>query len=317
MSQRVERAAESDAAHNVFDVIVIGDGFAGLYKLHRLRGLGLSARVFEQGDGGGGAWFWKRYSGVRCDVESLQYSYSFSEDLDREWTWAERFATQPESLRYINCVAYKFDLRKDVQFDTRVEALIFRDGAGVWRVMTRDGEQFMSRFVITAMGCLSSGKAPDIKGLEDFTGQTLFTGRWPKAGGDLSGKRVCVIGTGSPAIRAIPELAKPADHLTIFQRQANFSVPARNAPLTPERFAEWQGNLREHRRRAREEAITGVIYKFATKSAQDAAPEERQAAFEDRWRAGGAGFMHAYNDLLLNEASTRVAADFVRGYAGA
>lgn len=312
MSQAADRASDPDAACKVFDVIVIGAGFAGLYMLHRLRGLGLSARVLEQGDGVGGTWFWNRYPGARCDVESLQYSYSFSEELEREWSWTERFATQPEILRYINYVADKFDLRKDIQFDTRVEALNFQDSAGVWRVTTRDGEEFTSRFVIAATGCLSSGKAPDIKGLEGFAGQTLFTGRWPKEGADLAGKRVCVIGTGSSAIQAIPEIAKAAGHLTVFQRTANFSIPARNAPLTPERVSEWKGNLREHRRRAREEAITGVIYKFAVKSAQDAAPEERQAEFEDRWRAGGAGFMHAYNDLLLNEDSNRFAADFVR-----
>jgi cyclohexanone monooxygenase len=148
--------------------------------------------------------------------------------------------------------------------------------------------------------------------LRAYSGRTLFTGRWPKEGADLAGKRICVIGTGSSAIQAIPEIAKAAAHLTVFQRTANFSIPARNAPLTPERVSDWKGNLREHRRRAREEAITGVIYKFAVKSAQDAAPAERQAEFEDRWRAGGAGFMHAYNDLLLNEDSNRIAADFVR-----
>ena len=312
MSDQDDAASNARAGGKVFDVIVIGSGFAGLYMLHRLRGLGLRARVLEQGDDVGGTWYWNRYPGARCDVESLQYSYSFSEELEREWCWTERFATQPEILRYINYVADKFDLRKDIQFETRVEALTFQDSAGTWRVTTRGGEVFESRFVIAATGCLSSGKEPDIKGLENFAGRTLFTGRWPKEGADLAGKRVCVIGTGSSAIQAIPEIAKAAAHLTVFQRTANYSIPARNAPLTPERVAEWQGNLREHRRRAREEAITGVIYKFATKGAQDAAPEERRAEFEDRWRAGGAGFMHAYNDLLLNEVSNRFAADFVR-----
>ena len=312
MSKQAGGASGPDIGRKVFDVIVIGAGFAGLLMLHRLRSLGLRARVLEQGEDVGGTWFWNRYPGARCDVESLQYSYSFSEDLEQEWSWTERFATQPEILRYINYVADKFDLRKDVQFDTRVEALTFQDGPSIWRATTHDGEVFESRFVIAATGCLSSGKAPDIKGLESFAGQTLFTGRWPKEGVDLDGKSICLIGTGSSAIQAIPEIANVAGHLTVFQRTANFSIPARNAPLTPDRISEWKGNLTENRRRAREDAITGVIYKFATKSAKDAAPDEREAEFEDRWRAGGAGFMHASNDHLLDETSNRFAADFVR-----
>lgn len=296
-----------------FDVVIIGAGFAGLYALHTMRGLGVRARVFEEGDGVGGTWFWNRYPGARCDVESLQYSYSFSEELEREWVWTERFAKQGEILDYLNYVADKFDLRRDVQLETRIESLEFLEDSGRWRVTTRGGETFESRFVIAATGCLSSGKTPDIQGLDLFTGRMVFTGRWPKDGVDLSGKRVGVIGTGSSAIQAIPEVAKAAGHLTVFQRTPNFSIPARNAPLTPERVAEWKSNLRENRRRAREDAITGVIYKFATKSAQDAGADERTAEFEDRWRVGGAGFMHAYNDLLLNEGSNGFAADFVRG----
>lgn len=300
------------ADRNLIDVIIIGAGFAGLYALYKLRGLGLRVRVFEEGDGVGGTWFWNRYPGARCDVESLQYSYSFSEDLEREWVWTEKFAKQSDILDYLNFVADKFSLRKDIQLETRVESLEFQEAVDGWRVTTRSGEAFQSRFVIAATGCLSSAKAPDIKGLDLFAGRTLFTGRWPKDGVDLGDKRVCVIGTGSSAIQAIPEIAKAVAHLTVFQRTANFSIPARNAPLTVERVSDWKSNLRENRRRAREDAITGVIYKFATKSAQDAGADERAAELKDRWSAGGAGFMHAYNDLLLNEGSNRIAADFVR-----
>ena len=303
----------AQADRRSFDVIIIGAGFAGLYALHTLRGMGLSVRVFEQGDGIGGTWFWNRYPGARCDVESLQYSYSFSEELEREWAWTERYAQQPEILNYLKFVADKFNLRKDIQLETRIESLVFQDDTGIWRVTTRAGDAFESRFVIAATGCLSSAKAPDIKGIGLFQGRTVFTGRWPKEGVDLNGKRVCVIGTGSSAIQTIPEIAKTAGYLTVFQRTANFSIPARNAPLTPERVADWKANLPENRRRAREQAITGTLYKFAVKSAHDAGPEERAAEFEERWSVGGAGFMHAYNDLLRNEESNRLAADFVRG----
>ncbi|HPG27573.1 MAG TPA: NAD(P)/FAD-dependent oxidoreductase, partial [Myxococcota bacterium] len=219
---------------NDYDVIVVGAGFAGLYALHELRSQGRRVRVFEAGDGIGGTWFWNRYPGARCDVESMYYSYSFDPALEQEWRWTERYATQPEILRYIEHVADRYDLRRDVQLETRVESARLDEATGRWHVHTSDGRDWTARFVIMATGCLSSSNVPDFEGLADFRGEQYHTGRWPKRSPDLAGKRVGVIGTGSSGIQSIPELAKQAAHLTVFQRTPNYSVPANNAPLAPE-----------------------------------------------------------------------------------
>ena len=222
-----------------YDAVVVGAGFAGLYMLHRLRELGFSARVYEMGDGVGGTWYWNRYPGARCDVESMQYSYSFSEDLQQDWEWTERYPSQAEILRYINHVADRFDLRRDIQLNTRVTAARYDEEANRWRVETDRGDRVSAKFVITATGCLSAARVPDVKGLESFRGRWYHTGDWPHEEVDFRGRRVGVIGTGSSGIQAIPVIASQASHLTVFQRTPNFSIPAWNAPLPPERQRDW------------------------------------------------------------------------------
>ena len=304
--------SENDAGAVDFDAVVVGAGFAGLYMLYRLRALGLSARVFEAGDGVGGTWFWNRYPGARCDVESLQYSYSFSEELQQEWVWTERYPSQAEIQRYINHVADRFALWSDIQLQTRVTAAQFDEAAQRWAVRTDCGDRVSARFVIMATGCLSAARVPDIKGLSSFGGRWFHTGDWPKEGVDFTGLRVGVVGTGSSGIQAIPVIAQQAAHLHVFQRTPNFSIPAWNETLAPERQAAWKQNYAEHRRRARE-TRSGILYQYGQRGAFEASEEERQREFEARWARGGANFVHAFNDLFIRKESNDTAAEFVRG----
>jgi cation diffusion facilitator CzcD-associated flavoprotein CzcO len=294
-----------------FDAVIIGAGFAGMYMLHRLRQKGFTARVFETGKGVGGTWYWNRYPGARCDVESVQYSYQFSSELQQEWEWTERYATQPEILRYANHVADRFDLRRDIRFETRVTRAIFDEAANLWRVETDKDDKATARFVITATGCLSSPNTPKIPGLSDFKGPTYHTGNWPHEGVDFTGKTVGVIGTGSSAIQSIPIIARQAKHLTVFQRTANYTVPAHNKPLDPDYVREVKANYVAMRRRARS-LPAGIDVKVNLASAIETPPTERRRQYEDRWAYGGLGFMASFSDLLLNEESNRTAADFVR-----
>ncbi len=216
------------------DVVIVGAGFAGMYMLHRLRAMGLRARVLEAGKGVGGTWYWNRYPGARCDVESMQYSYQFCDELQQAWQWSERYAAQPEILRYANHVAERFELRRDIRFETRVEAAAFDETSGRWRVTTGDGAKLEARFCVMATGCLSAPNLPSFEGRERFDGPTYLTGRWPHEEVDFTGLRVAVIGTGSSAIQSIPIIARQAAHLYVFQRTANYAVPAHNQPLAAE-----------------------------------------------------------------------------------
>src|ERR1700691_1638723 len=220
--------------------------------LHRLLEIGASRRVYEQGGDVGGTWYSNRYPSARCDVYTLRYSYSFSDELQQQWDWSERYAPQPEILKYAKHVAERFNLRRDIQFDTRVDQAAFDESANVWSVTTSDGNTVTAKHVVLATGCLSNAKMPDIKGLKDFKGQVYHTGHWPHEPVDFTGQRVAVIGTGSSAIQSVPLIAAQASHLTVFQRTANFSIPARNAPLTPEERAAFRDNYPEIRRTARE-----------------------------------------------------------------
>src|SRR6201989_1340156 len=240
------------AATETYGVVVVGAGFAGMYMLHRLRGLVLSARVYEQGDGVGGTWYWNRYPGARCDVESMQYSYSFSDELQQEWDWSEHYASQPEILAYANHVADRFNLRPDIQFDTTVERAEFDERANTWSVTTSDGKTVTAKFVVLAPGCLSTARMPDIKGLDRFKGSVYHTGHWPHQPVDFTGQRVAVIGTGSSGIQAVPVIAEQAKQLTVFQRTANFSIPSRNGPMPAEKLAWFKKNYGEVRRVARD-----------------------------------------------------------------
>jgi cyclohexanone monooxygenase len=296
-----------------YDAIIVGAGFAGLYMLHRLRGLGLSVRVYEQGGDVGGTWYWNRYPGARCDVESMQYSYSFSDELQQDWDWSERYAPQPEILKYANHVADRFDLRRDIQFNTRVEAATFDDDANRWFVTTSRGESASATYFILATGCLSNARIPDFKGRESFQGKTYHTGHWPQEGVDFTGLRVGVIGTGSSAIQSIPIIAARATQLFVFQRTANFSIPAHNAALTPAITEPWKRDYPERRRRAREEMRNGILTALPEKGAREDSLEARQRQYEAGWQRGGISFMATYNDLLLDKPSNDTASDFVRG----
>ena len=221
------------AAPSRYDAIVVGAGISGLYLLHRLREMGLSVLVLDQATGIGGTWFWNRYPGARCDIESMTYSYSWSHELEQEWTWSERYAGQAEILAYLEHVADRFDLRRDIRLGTRVAEAVLEEPGDRWSIATDDGERFSAGFLIMATGCLSVPRIPDIPGIERFAGELHHTGLWPHDGVEFAGKRVGVIGTGSSAVQAIPLIAAEAAQLTVFQRTANFSVPAWNGPLSP------------------------------------------------------------------------------------
>ena len=308
------------------DVIVVGAGFAGIYMVHRMRQAGRSVRAFEAGSGVGGTWFWNRYPGARCDVESMEYSYGFSRELEQEWEWTERYAPQPEILRYINHVADRFDLRGDIQLDTKIVSAHYDDstrdagpsresdgGIGRWRILTDDGESWTAAFCIMATGCLSSTNSPDIPGLDSFAGELHHTSRWPHAGVDFDAKRVGIIGTGSSGIQATPIIAREAAHLTVFQRTPNFSVPAHNTPLARETQAEIKKNYPKIRALNRERpAAFGINWGDSGGLTFDSTPDERRAAYENRWQMGGLGFVGVFADVLLDQSANDEAAEFVR-----
>ena len=293
------------------DVVIVGAGFAGMYLLHRARGLGMSAIVFETGTDVGGTWYWNRYPGARCDVESMQYSYSFSNELQTEWKWPELFSAQPDILRYARHVADRFDLRRDIRFETRVSAATFNETVRRWDVRTSAGDVVSARFCVMATGSLSAARLPDIKGIESFRGQTYHTGAWPHEKVDLTGLRVGVVGTGSSAIQAVPVIAEQAGHVTVFQRTPNFSIPSRNAVMTQDYEADWKGSY-EARRAAARQTRNGVLNALNDKSAIAVPADERQSEYEKRWQIGGTSFMAAFNDLVMNKASNDTAAEFVR-----
>jgi cation diffusion facilitator CzcD-associated flavoprotein CzcO len=295
------------------DAIIVGAGFAGMYMLHRLRGLGFRARVFEAGTGVGGTWYWNRYPGARCDIESMEYSFQFSDDLQQEWDWSERYATQPEILRYANYVTDRFDLRRDIQFDTRIASAIFDEQDKRWTVETSDGIRIHASFCIMATGCLSSANTPKIPGLETFAGPTYHTGRWPHEEVNFAGQRVAIIGTGSSAIQAIPIIAEQAAHLYVFQRTPNYSVPAHNAALDPDKRREVKMNYRRLRESGKQSPNGVWSFRFNSARALQTTPEERRREYEARWAYGGVSFMGAYADLMFDPEANATAADFVRG----
>ncbi len=306
-----QNAATPETAPAQVDAVIVGAGFAGMYMLHRLRGLGLSARILEAGSGVGGTWYWNRYPGARCDTESMQYSYSFSPELEQDWSWTERYAAQPEILRYANHVADLFDLRRDITFNTRVESATFDETTSTWLLRTDAGEALRARYCVMATGCLSTAREPDIKGRDSFKGATYHTGHWPHEGVDLSGLRVGVIGTGSSAIQAIPMIARDAAHVTVFQRTPNYSIPARNGPMTADYEHDWKANYPDRRAHARK-SRNGILSNFNDTSALAVSDEQRQRQYEARWITGGTTFMASFNDLTISKAANDTAAEFVR-----
>ncbi len=292
------------------DALIVGAGFAGLYMLHKLREQGLRAKVVEAGSGVGGTWFWNRYPGARCDIPSVEYSYSFSPELEKEWRWSERYAPQPEILAYLEHVAERFDLLRDIGFNTRVSSAQWQEGSDSWHIASEDGQQWQAQYLILATGALSEPKLPDMPGMENFTGAVIHTAKWDDSV-DLAGKRVAVFGTGSSGIQVVPEVARQAAQLTVFQRTPNFAVPANNFPLNDEYLAEIapkMSGLRDHAR-------SSPLGFFATPSpglAKEATAEARAERLEQHWAAGTTGLLLAYEDLLFDEESNSHAAEFAR-----
>jgi cyclohexanone monooxygenase len=302
-----------DGETDKLDAIVVGAGLAGLYALYKLRTKGLRAQVLEAGKDIGGTWFWNRYPGARCDVESLEYSYSFSEELQQEWNWPERFAAQPDILRYINHVADRLELRPFIRTGTRVVSAVFDKATHRWTVTTGNGEVRQAPFCIMATGNLSLPRVPDFPGLESFKGRWYHSGLWPEEGVDFSGRRVGVIGTGSSGIQMIPVIAEQAKHLFVFQRTANFSVPAVNRPITPEVDRSHKAKYGYWRDEARRTPFGIGGHPPPTRSALEVAPQERERVYEQKWGTGGnISFLYAYNDLLVNKDSNETASEFVR-----
>jgi cation diffusion facilitator CzcD-associated flavoprotein CzcO len=304
---------QQNTAVTDYDAIVIGAGFAGLYALHKLRDqLGMSVRVYEAASGVGGTWYWNRYPGARCDIESVHYSYSFSEELQQEWQWSERFAAQPEILRYLNHVADRFDLRKDIMFDTRVNSMVWDNAASFWRVGTERGDIATARYVISGAGNLSVPKAPDFGGVDTFRGEVYLTGNWLDENVDLSGKRVGIIGTGSSGIQAISEIAKTAGHLTVFQRTPNYATPIVNGPADPDEVGAVKADYARVRDASRNHFL-GVPYTQVQPSALAVSAEERRRVFDERWNAGGFRlFIDSFQDILFDKKANDTIAEYIR-----
>ncbi len=304
--------AQGNGSSRSLDVVVVGAGFAGMYMLYKLRNLGFSVKVIERGDGVGGTWYWNRYPGARCDVESLNYSFSFDKELEQEWTWSERYSPQPEILKYANHVADRFDLRKDIEFQTSVDKAVWDDDACRWAISTSKGETIDAHFYVMASGCLSHSKLPEIAGVESYQGATYHTGHWPHEGVDFTGLNVGIIGTGSSGIQSIPIIAEQAAHLTVFQRTPNFSLPAGNRPLAKDESDAMKAIYPDHRQAARTSGF-GVPVVEPTRSALEVSEEERNAVYEVGWQSGNlVGMLLAFNDLITNKEANDTACEFIR-----
>jgi cation diffusion facilitator CzcD-associated flavoprotein CzcO len=300
------------SAAEELDAVVVGAGFAGLYMLYKLRERGLSVKAFEAGDDVGGTWYWNRYPGARCDVDSMNYSYSFDPALEQEWEWTEKYAGQPEIHSYLRHVADRYDLRDDVVLGTRVTEADFDEDTARWTVRTDRGHEVSARFCIMAVGCLSTPKFPEVPGLEEFTGPSYHTALWPERQVDFSGQRLGVIGTGSSGVQAIPFLAEQASELTVFQRTPNYIFPAFNAPIDQQMVADTKANYRQVREAARN-SIFGVAMEFPEKSALEVAEHERQAVYQKSWDRGHVfAIVQSFTDLIFNEESNETAAEFIR-----
>ena len=311
-----------------YDVLIVGAGFSGLYLLHRLRGSGFKVRIVDRASDVGGTWFWNRYPGARCDVESMQYAYSFSPELEQEWVWSEKYATQPEILRYARHVAERFDLRRDIEFDTTVDSAVFDESNHQWRIETSEGRTISANFCVMATGCLSTTNTPHFEGLDSFKGTIYHTGNWPHETVDFSGEKVGVIGTGSSAIQAIPLIAKQAKHLYVFQRTPHYTVPAWNrriesdpdtktsgrraygydADLTIEEIKADYAGLRGRARKM----FNALAFIPNRKSALEVDDIERQNGYEGFWQRGGVVFLGAYTDIGTSLEANETAAEFVR-----
>jgi len=294
------------------DIVIVGAGFAGLYMLYRARRMGMTAHILERGGDVGGTWYWNRYPGARCDIESIDYSYSFDEELTREWRWSERYAAQPEILAYINHTADRHDLRRDITFNTTVQRAEWNDDTGEWTLSCDTGATVRARWCVMATGNLSVTKQPDFPGLSDFGGRWFHTGQWPHERVDFTGERVAVVGTGSSGIQAIPLIAEQAGQLYVLQRTPNYSMPARNRPLSDEEFAAAIANFAE-RRRICQLSESGVPHPPPTQATFDVSPEERERRYEEGWQRGGINALSAaFTDFFTDERANFEAQEFAR-----
>jgi cyclohexanone monooxygenase len=299
-------------ATEVLDAVVIGAGFSGLYMLIRLREMGLNCAVIEKGDDVGGTWYWNRYPGARCDIDSVDYCYSFSDKLLKEWRWTERFATQPEILRYLEFVTETFDLKRDIRFSNTVLSSEFDESSDTWLIQTSKGERIKARYLVMAVGNLSEPKRPDIQGADQFAGTELHTSKWPKDGVDFTGCEVGIIGTGSSGIQAIPLIASQAKHLYVFQRTPNYSMPARNAPLDAKYVEEVLADF-DKRRETSRYSDAGTPFPPSNKATFEVSDDERNAMFEAGWQRGGINSLsYAFNDFFTDELANREAQNFAR-----
>jgi cyclohexanone monooxygenase len=306
-------AERKDQATTELDMAIVGAGFSGLYMLYRARRLGFRAAIFERGPEVGGTWYWNRYPGCRCDAQSIGYSYSFSEDLQQEWTWSERYAPQPEILSYLQHVAERFDLRRDIRFETSVESAHYDQEKGVWKIATDRGDA-SARFLVMATGNLTTWRIPSFPGMDEFAGEIYHTARWPEGGLDLTGKRVGVVGTGSSGIQLIPNVAREAEHLYVFQRTPHFTIPARNHKLDDEFIADVKRRYPEIRQLAKGSIRGSSQLNINPRSALEVDDEERRAVYEQRWKeGGGSNFLNSFTDLLIDEEANDTVAEFVRG----
>jgi cation diffusion facilitator CzcD-associated flavoprotein CzcO len=295
-----------------YDAIVIGAGVSGLYQLYRLRQLGLSVRLYDDGSGVGGTWYWNRYPGCRFDSESETYGYSFSEELLQEWDWKEHYSGQPENERYLNYVADKFNLRPDIQLNSRLISAVFDERANRWDVKFEDGRRARAQFLIGAVGILSARFTPPFEGTESFKGRSLHTGSWPEKPVDLAGKRVAVIGTGPTAVQLTTEIAKEVNQLTVFQRTPNYCAPLRNSPVTPETQQRFKATYPEIHKRIRE-TPAGFRYDFDPRSALEVPREERLALYEELWaQPGFSKWLGNFHDIMSNREANEDFAEFVR-----
>ena len=298
-------------ANKALDAIVVGAGFAGIYMLHRLRQQGLNAKVIEAGTGVGGTWYWNRYPGARCDIPSMQYSYQFSEELQQEWEWSEKYATQGEILKYAEHVAERFGLNDGIQFNTKVAAAKYLEDRGIWQLSLSSGETLEARFVVMATGCLSKPNYPNIKGLNECSVPVYHTGAWPHEGVDFTGLNVGIIGTGSSAIQSSPIIAKQANSLTIFQRTPNYSIPAYNEALDEDYVQELKSRYKEYRAENWQRGF-GADFDDGDQSAFEVSDDERRAEYEKRWAKGGLAFLAVYNDLVFDMKANDTAREFFK-----
>ena len=307
--------ADADTENSMapeLDVIVVGAGFGGMYALHRMRGMGLRVRVLEAGSDVGGTWYWNRYPGARVDTETMFYSYQFSDELQQEWDWKERYPSQGEILEYARHVADRFDLRRDIDFETRVTAAVWDDNADIWSVETEEGRRLTARYCIMATGCLSAVNIPHFEGADDFRGELYHTGLWPDDPIDFTGKRVAVIGTGSSGVQTIPVVAQQAAELLVFQRTANYVIPSHNRELDPGEVAEIKTNYPALRAQAKA-TFSGNFFPSAGPSAMAVSEAERNAEYEARWQTGGLAMMAAYGDFQTSEEANETVSEFIRG----